>query len=358
MRAALVAAAQRVARGARIAAALAFALGCGRGDVAPAGRPPAEPAAALIVEDRPVAEVMRELSRVSGLPIVVDASAADVAACVNVSVIAAQPAPRSQLLRLVALALEPTPLSVHASADGWVVRRRSGVPLPERCGALALREDPLAALADFARPSREGAQALGEAGGEGLGVADVAGGAEGGGAEGGAAPARPGDEAVAAVIAGIAATGPDTYTVTRSAADALLGDGALLMRQVRVVPHLVEGQARGMKLYGIRRASVFGALGFENGDTLVTVNGFPVADPQLALEAYANVRHASELRVRVERRGEERTLTYRIVPGDGGRSAGASGAGASGVGARGGDAGGASGGGVGGGGARRPPARR
>ena len=77
------------------------------------------------------------------------------------------------------------------------------------------------------------------------------------------------------------------YTVPQTFVDKILQNQAELMRSARIVPHEENGQVVGVKLYGIRRNSLLGKLGLQNGDLLRTINGFDMASPDTALEAYA-----------------------------------------------------------------------
>jgi general secretion pathway protein C len=68
----------------------------------------------------------------------------------------------------------------------------------------------------------------------------------------------------------------------------------------------------GVKLYGIRKSSLFGKLGLQNGDLLRTINGFDMGSPDSALEAYAKLRSASNLSLAIVRRGTAVTMEYNI----------------------------------------------
>lgn len=103
------------------------------------------------------------------------------------------------------------------------------------------------------------------------------------------------------------------YQVQRSLVDKLLSNQAELMRSARVVPHEENGRVVGVKLYGIRRSSLLGKLGIQNGDMLRTINGFDMSSPDSALEAYAKLRSASNLSVALVRRGTAVTMDYQIA---------------------------------------------
>jgi general secretion pathway protein C len=124
-----------------------------------------------------------------------------------------------------------------------------------------------------------------------------------------AAPASSGD---AELDQGIKAVSDTKYTIRRSLVDKLLQNQGELMRSARVVPHEENGRVVGVKLYGIRKSSLFGKLGLQNGDLLRTINGFDMGSPDSALEAYAKLRSASNLSLAIVRRGTAVTMEYNI----------------------------------------------
>jgi general secretion pathway protein C len=113
----------------------------------------------------------------------------------------------------------------------------------------------------------------------------------------------------------ISAVSETKFSVQRSFVDKILQNQAEIMRSARIVPHEENGQVVGVKLYGIRRNSLLGKLGLQNGDLLRTINGFDMASPDSALEAYSRLRSASNLSVAVTRRGRPMNVDYDIVGG-------------------------------------------
>jgi general secretion pathway protein C len=53
-------------------------------------------------------------------------------------------------------------------------------------------------------------------------------------------------------------------------------------------------------------------LGLQNADVLLSINGFDMASPDSALQAYAQLPRATSLDVRLERRGTPVSLQIRI----------------------------------------------
>jgi general secretion pathway protein C len=127
------------------------------------------------------------------------------------------------------------------------------------------------------------------------------------------APAAPtGAISAADMDQGITRVSDTQYTVARNLVDQLLENQAELMRTARIIPHQENGRTVGVKLYGIRRNSLLGRLGIQNGDMLRTVNGYDMTSPDSALEAYARLRSASNLSVSIVRRGQPTTLEYNV----------------------------------------------
>ena len=84
------------------------------------------------------------------------------------------------------------------------------------------------------------------------------------------------------------------------------------MRQARIVPEQENGRVVGIRMFGVRPDTLLGVLGMQNGDRLQTINGFDMASPEKALEAYARLRTAEKLTVQVNRGGQNMNLDYNI----------------------------------------------
>lgn len=130
-------------------------------------------------------------------------------------------------------------------------------------------------------------------------------------------PAPSGDTGIAGIEpadldANITAVSDTSWTITRSLVDRLLANQAALMSAARVIPHEEDGRVVGVKIYGIRRSSLLGRLGIQNGDMLRTINGYDLTEPNAVLEAYTNLRAADHLTLNVVRRGAATTLDYSI----------------------------------------------
>jgi general secretion pathway protein C len=120
-------------------------------------------------------------------------------------------------------------------------------------------------------------------------------------------PAVPAD--IASKIQKISET---EFQIDRSVVDKILENQAELMRSARIVPEQKDGKVVGVRMFGIRPETLLGTLGLQNGDRLESINGFNMASPEKALEAYARLRTASSLNVKVNRRGQSMSIDYQI----------------------------------------------
>jgi general secretion pathway protein C len=101
------------------------------------------------------------------------------------------------------------------------------------------------------------------------------------------------------------------YRIPRAALDGFLG-GGVSPQWPRVVPQLRDGKPIGFRLLGIRSDGPFAAIGLDNGDILLEVNGTSIATPDTALAAYAKLRMASHVWLAIERDRRRIRIDYDI----------------------------------------------
>ncbi|MGZ3425184.1 MAG: type II secretion system protein GspC [Polyangia bacterium] len=111
---------------------------------------------------------------------------------------------------------------------------------------------------------------------------------------------------------GIKCATPGHCVIARKLLDRLLADTTTLATAARIVPSLHDGKADGFKIYALRPGGVWSRLGFENGDTIQTINDMDMSSPEKALEIYTRLRDATEMTVRIVRRGQPLTLQFEI----------------------------------------------
>jgi general secretion pathway protein C len=104
------------------------------------------------------------------------------------------------------------------------------------------------------------------------------------------------------------------HLVSHRLLDRMLEYPMLFAKSARLVPAVYDGQPVGLKLYAIVPGSIADRIGFKNGDTLRTINGFDLMTADKALEAYTRLRDASSLELTVTRHGQPVDLTIAIEP--------------------------------------------
>ena len=179
-----------------------------------------------------------------------------------------------------------------SSVDGSLVLavQSSSVVVSSSSGAcqLLMFDEEEGAVASTPTPTKKPARAPGAARGRNAGLSD------------------------AELDEGIEKITDTKFNIQRSLVDKALANQGSLMKTARVIPHDENGRVVGVKLYGIRRNSLLGRLGVRNGDMLRTINGFDMASPDTALEAYSVLRTADKLTLAVKRQSKEVTIEYNI----------------------------------------------
>ena len=100
--------------------------------------------------------------------------------------------------------------------------------------------------------------------------------------------------------------------------DRILVDDAILagtehMGQPHLLPEKENGKVSGVRVFGVRPDTLFGMLGIQSGDSIQAVDGFDITRPENALDAYARLRTATDLTVRIRRRGSTLNLRYHLT---------------------------------------------
>ena len=103
-----------------------------------------------------------------------------------------------------------------------------------------------------------------------------------------------------------------SITLRRSDVQDALKNINTLLSQVRIRPHFKDGKADGLALSNIKGDSIFAKLGLRDGDVVRGVNDRPIRSPDDILSFYNRLRSGSRMSLQINRRGQERTINYRI----------------------------------------------
>lgn len=115
-----------------------------------------------------------------------------------------------------------------------------------------------------------------------------------------------------AAAEGIAQLGEDEFAVERSILTTAAENPDLAAGSARVTPARDGAATIGFRLFGVRPDSLAGRLGLRAGDVVAAVNGVPLDGMDNLLRVWGLVRQAETIEAVVFRRGEARTLRYRI----------------------------------------------
>ncbi len=101
-------------------------------------------------------------------------------------------------------------------------------------------------------------------------------------------------------------------TLQRSMIEESIQDINKLMTQVKIMPHLENGQPSGLSVSNIQPNSIFRRMGLRNGDIIMGVDGEDIQSVDDALKLYQNLTNADGVKLQLKRRGSERTIDYSI----------------------------------------------
>lgn len=102
------------------------------------------------------------------------------------------------------------------------------------------------------------------------------------------------------------------FNVPESELESALANLPQLLSQARAVPYFRNNQSIGMRLFAIRRGSLYEKLGLKNGDILKAVNNNSLSDPTQALKLFEQLKTERNIQVKVERGGQDLDLSYSI----------------------------------------------
>jgi general secretion pathway protein C len=105
---------------------------------------------------------------------------------------------------------------------------------------------------------------------------------------------------------------PEMARLDRKEVDSTLPEYMELMREIRVRPHLEEGQPGGFLIYNIEPGSIFARMGLQNGDVIMAVNGKPVTKTLQAVEFYNALKKGGTVNLEIKR-GESKQELHFVI---------------------------------------------
>jgi general secretion pathway protein C len=101
-------------------------------------------------------------------------------------------------------------------------------------------------------------------------------------------------------------------SMRRSMINDAINDVTKLMTQVKIQPHMENGQPDGLAISNIKPNSIFRRMGLRNGDILKKVEGQDIRTVDDALRLYDSMKNADSVSVEIQRRGSLRQIDYTI----------------------------------------------
>ncbi|RMG03474.1 MAG: hypothetical protein D6726_05560 [Nitrospirae bacterium] len=102
------------------------------------------------------------------------------------------------------------------------------------------------------------------------------------------------------------------YIVDRRRVEEVIENPKNLMTDARLLPVIRNGRQEGFRLWEVKGNGIYHNLGLRNNDILLSVNEFPITDPEAALRAFTALRGADEIVLDIKRNGRKKTLKYLI----------------------------------------------
>jgi len=112
--------------------------------------------------------------------------------------------------------------------------------------------------------------------------------------------------------------GADTYEVSREAVEAIRKNPNSLKNNPeygalpKVQPVYKNGNIGGFRLLDVQSGTIYSKLGLQSGDQIIDVNGQPIEGPQQALALFDALQPGQDIGLKINRKGQEKTLTFQL----------------------------------------------
>lgn len=127
-----------------------------------------------------------------------------------------------------------------------------------------------------------------------------------------ATTAAPGNGPLPSAGSAIKTLGDNRWAISSQEAQRIRNDIASIIKQVRVDPHVVNGQTQGFVVKQIQRGTLLEQMGIQRGDILRAVNGVTLDSPEKGLQVFQQLREAKNLDVSLQRAGNSLNFQYEI----------------------------------------------
>ncbi len=106
--------------------------------------------------------------------------------------------------------------------------------------------------------------------------------------------------------------GKGVFVIDQKAFQQLLDNPNHIMTDAWLTPHIVGNKQEGFVLKKVKKNGLHDSLGLKNGDILLRINNYNIANPENALRAFTALRGMDRVQFDIIRDGEKTTITYQI----------------------------------------------
>lgn len=110
----------------------------------------------------------------------------------------------------------------------------------------------------------------------------------------------------------VRSTGPGRFVVDQKSIQAALEKPNQMMTDARLLPHFVDGRQQGFVLSEVKTGGIYQSLGLQNGDVLLRINEYNIANPESALQAFNALRGMDRVQLDILRNNGKMSMTYLI----------------------------------------------
>ena len=105
---------------------------------------------------------------------------------------------------------------------------------------------------------------------------------------------------------------PGGYVIDQRALNAALENIGQAMTDARLLPYAKDGKVEGFRVSEVKPGGIFAMVGISDGDTLLSINDYPLDSPEKAMQTLNSLKGQSRIKLDLIRDGSPTTFTYDI----------------------------------------------
>ncbi len=104
----------------------------------------------------------------------------------------------------------------------------------------------------------------------------------------------------------------ETIGVDENELNKALDNLPLLLTQARAVPYFKDGKSIGLRMFAIKRGSLYEKIGIKNGDILKSINGNNLGDITQAVKLFEKLKKERKIELELDRNRSPKKIFYEI----------------------------------------------